>query len=121
MNPEANPAQNHTAQLVAGVAGAAICLPLSNSGTTGFNWELELPSGVTRVADVASDVLGDMPSDASKSISEVTGQTKQLGDGPNYQLYVQADAGSYLIIARLVRAWDKAHPISVMQIQLEVK
>jgi predicted secreted protein len=91
---------------VAGRAGEAIALPLTQPAATGYSWLLDLPAGLTRVGDAAG--IPPMPGVA-------------LGSSAGGALRVEGVAGTYRIEARLARPWERDQPIQMVTIDLVIR
>jgi predicted secreted protein len=90
---------------VEGTAGLPIALPISTGPATGYGWEFDLPNGVERTKDAPGR---DVPDDAG------------LGGAQGGQIQVTAVPGEHVIMARLVRPWNRDMPIRTVRIHLTV-
>jgi predicted secreted protein len=91
---------------VSGRYGEAISLPIAGGPATGYSWRLELPPGLQRIAD-----------GPSRSVSPASA----IGAGLGGSLRVEAaDAGDYVIVARLARPWEPDRPARLIRINLHV-
>ena len=90
---------------VEGVAGLPIALPISTGPATGYAWEFDLPNGVKRSADAAE-----------RHVPEAG----RLGGAPGGSIQVTAVPGEHVIMARLVRQWNRDLPIRTVRIHVSV-
>ncbi|HXB73475.1 MAG TPA: hypothetical protein VNY05_34875 [Candidatus Acidoferrales bacterium] len=90
---------------VEGVSGLPITLPISTGPATGYAWEFDLPTGVRRLADAADR---DAP------------EAGWLGGAQGGRIQVTAVPGEHVIMARLVRPWNRDLPIRTVRIHLSV-
>lgn len=88
-----------------GKAGQPVDLPIAGGPPTGYQWRLELPEGVEQVDE-----------GPQRQVDSAT----RLGDASGGFLRVKAQAGQYLITARLARPWQADQPIRIVQIRFEV-
>jgi predicted secreted protein len=91
---------------VAGKHGEPIPLPIARGPATGYDWQLDLPTGVRQIAD-----------GPPRTVDPNT----RLGSASGGYLQVEADeAGDYIITARLVRPWQPDEPARIVRITLRV-
>jgi|AmaraimetFIIA100_FD_contig_51_12401991_length_482_multi_4_in_0_out_0_2 predicted secreted protein len=91
---------------VSGKRGEAIVLPIATGPATGHSWRLELPAGVQRIADGPARAVSPANS---------------VGSGTGGNIRVEAaEAGNYVIEARLARPWELDRPVRVVRINLHV-
>jgi predicted secreted protein len=90
---------------VEGEAGRPIELPLTTGPATGYSWTLELPAGMRRLDD-------------GPGAPPPVGQA--LGGASHAPLRVQADAGTYDVVARLVRPWEPDRPARTVTLHIDV-
>jgi predicted secreted protein len=88
-----------------GKAGEPIALPIAPGPPTGYEWTLELPSGVERIED-----------ESERSINPST----YLGSATSGRLQVRAQRGDYVVTARLARPWQPHQPVRVVSIRLHI-
>ena len=89
-----------------GVAGKPILLPIAHGPATGYDWELDLPAGVERTEDAPGE---EPPEDV------------RLGGSSGSHLCVTAPPGDHVIVARLVRPWERDRPARTVRIHLYVR
>ena len=92
--------------VVHGSPTAPIELPITEGPATGYVWSLDLPPGVTRVAD-------------GPGVPPPRGA--ELGASSGAHLRVAAPAGRYRITARLARPWQPDSPARVVVMELFVE
>ena len=90
---------------VEGVTGTPVTLPIATGPATGYDWEFEFPSGVERLEDGPGR---DVP------------EANRLGGAAGGNIRVAAPPGDHVMIARLVRPWDRANAIRTVRIHLHV-
>ena len=91
---------------VEGVADEPITLPITVGPATGYEWELELPTGVEQL----DDEPGEEPA-----------AHERLGGSRGAHLRVRAPAGEHVILARLARPWERDHPERIVRLRLDVR
>ena len=91
---------------VEGEAGRPIELPLTTGPATGHEWTLELPAGMRRL-------------DEGPGAPVPAGQ--DLGGASHASLRVQADAGTYHVVARLARPWEPDRPTRTVTLHITVR
>lgn len=77
---------------IVGCAGVPIVLPLSVGPATGYEWALEVPTGVVRIADSDPDDAAD---------------PDRLGAPSGGRLRIIAVEGQHELRARLARPWEE--------------
>jgi len=91
---------------VQGTAGEPIQLPIAAGPATGYVWQLEMPTGVHRI--------GDGP-------ERQVDPKSALGAASGGRLQVTAQAGDYVVSARLARPWQGDLPVRIVRIRLHVE
>ena len=92
--------------IIHGSATLPIELPITQGPPTGYRWSLELPPGVTRIAD-------------GPPVPPPPGG--HLGASLGSHLRVSAPKGRYTITARLARPWQPDNPARVVVMELVVE
>jgi predicted secreted protein len=91
---------------LSGRYGEAISLPIAGGPATGYSWRLELPPGLQRI-----------PDGPPRSVNP----TSAIGTALGGSLRVEAaEAGDYVIVARLARPWEPDRPARLIRINLHV-
>ena len=91
---------------VDGASGQPIRLPIGPGPATGYQWQLDLPEGVSRIEDTPPEPVES---------------AQRLGASGGGYMQVRAPAGEHEIVARLARPWQPDQPVRTVRMRLHVR
>ena len=91
---------------VEGCVGQPVALPISDGPATGYAWELELPSGLSRIANGPERVVKE---------------SDRHGGSLACAIRIAAPIGRHTVTARLVRPWKPTNAVRVVVTTINVK